>query len=79
MSSFSKESEQAVLDAAQTVIGEGGLVDEWVLTFTWLDSDGGGHVRSVAKGSSISLVGMTQFARELAMNDMFDDVEEIDD
>ncbi len=79
MSSFSEEAEQAVRDAAQTIIGEEGMVDEWVLTFTWLDTEGDGHVRSIARGSAVSLVGMTQFARKLAMNDMFDDVEEIDD
>ncbi len=79
MSSFSDESEQAVLDAAQTLIGDEGLVDEWVLTFTWVDPDGGVHTRSCAKGSSVGLVGMTQFARELAMREMFDDTEEIDD
>lgn len=79
MSSFSEESEQAVRDAAQMLIGEKGLVDEWVLTFTWVDPEGDVHTRSCAKGSSVALVGMTQFAREIAMNEMFSDLEDIDD
>ena len=79
MSSFTPEAEQAVRDAAQSLINEEGLVDEWVLTFSWLDNDGGSHVRSAAKGSSAALVGMTEFARQLAIRDMMGDVEEIDD
>ena len=79
MSSFSPESEKALRDAAQSFIGEKGLVDEWVLTFSWIDPDGGSHVRSVAKGSVANLVGMTEFARQLAIEDMMSDAEEIDD
>ncbi len=71
------EVEKAIGDAAQKVLGGDGLIDDWVLSFTWIDLDGTSHVRSIAHGSKTGIVGMTSFAYNLANQEMMKDVQDL--